>query len=306
MRGLWLAEGRVTYHDDLPDPEPGPEEALVEVSCAGICATDLLLLEGYANFEGIPGHEFVGRFEGQRVVAEINCPCGKCPQCEQGLGNHCSQRRVLGIRGRAGAFAERLTVPLENLHPVPANVSDEEAVFVEPLAAAIRIVEQLSPPPGTRALVLGDGRLGMLVAQVLEGVTVTSRRPEKQAILTGLGLPWVASDQDLEPDHFDLVVECTGVPAMLERALELVRPQGTVVLKSSWSQAAPVQMASLMVKEVHLQGSRCGPFLPALRALSTGAVQVKPLIDRSFSLSDGLEAFNRAGTPGVLKVLLRP
>lgn len=240
------------------------------------------------------------------MVAEINCPCGQCSLCEQGLGNHCPARQVLGIRGRHGAFAERLTVPLENLHPVPANVSDEEAVFVEPLAAAIRIVEQLSPPPGTRALVMGDGKLGMLVAQVLEGVTVISRRPEKQAILTEFGLPWVASDRELEPNQFDLVVECTGVPAMLDRALELARPLGTVVLKSSWSQPSPLQISRLMVKEIHLQGSRCGPFRPALRALSTGAVRVKPLIAGSFPMVDGVEAFARAATPGVLKVLLRP
>lgn len=279
---------------------------MVEVLCAGICGTDLQLLAGYAGFAGIPGHEFVGMYGGRRVVAEINCPCGECDLCRQGLGNHCSARQVLGIRGRPGAFATHVAVPLANLHDVPTGLSDEEAVFVEPLAAAIRIVEQLSPPPGTRALVLGDGRLGMLVAQVLEGVTVVSRRPAKQAILTDLSLDWVASDRDLPPDQFDLVVECTGVPAMLDRALELVRPVGTVVLKSSWCKPSEFQAARVMVKEVRLQGSRCGPFQPALRALANGSVRVKPLIDSTYALEEGPAAFERAATPGVLKVLLRP
>lgn len=213
---------------------------------------------------------------------------------------------MLGIRKRAGAFAERIAVPLANLHEVPASVSDEEAVFVEPLAAAIRIVEQLSPAAGWRCLVLGDGRLGMLVAQVLEGVTVVSRRPSKQTILTDLGVRWVASAADLSPDHFDLVVECTGVPGMLECALDLVRPTGTVVLKSSWNAPSVLDAARVMVKEVRLQGSRCGPFEPALRALATGAVRVKPLIDSSFPLEEGAAAFARAASAGVLKVLLRP
>ncbi len=287
--------------DDLPEPAG---EAVLDVLCAGICGTDLQLLQGYAGFEGIPGHEFVGLHEGRRVVSEINCPCGSCALCVKGLGNHCAARQVLGIRGRPGCFAERIAVPLANLHEVPASLSDEEAVFVEPLAAAIRIVEQLSPAPGTRALVLGDGRLGLLVAQVLEGVTVLSRRPSKQTVLTELGLPFVACDQELPTDHYDLVVECTGVPAMLDRALDVVRPCGTVVLKSSWNEPSAFQAARIMVKEVRLQGSRCGPFAPALRALATGAVRVKPLITDRFSLSEGPAAFARAAEPGVLKVLV--
>ncbi len=275
----------------------------MEVLRAGICGTDLHLLGGYAGFRGIPGHEFVGVVEGRRVVAEINCPCKLCPLCRSGLGNHCPERKVLGIRGKNGAFAQKVALPRENLHELPSRMSDEQAVFVEPLAAAFRILEQVET--GGRSLVLGDGRLGLLVAQLLPDVTVLSRRPSKQALLQGLGLPWVAASDQLEPDSFDLVVECSGAPALLDLALELVRPLGTVVLKSSWLEPSLLQASRLMVKEIRLQGSRCGPFLPAIEALAGGRVVVEPLIDRTFSLEEGLGAFQRAATPGVLKVLLR-
>lgn len=277
---------------------------MVQVLLAGICGTDLQLLAGYAGFRGIPGHEFVGLAEGRRVVAEINCPCRACARCRSGLGNHCSERRVLGIRGKHGAFAQKVAVPRENLHELPEGVSDEQAVFVEPLAAAFRILEQVET--AGRSLVLGDGRLGLLVAQLLPQVTVLSRRPSKQALLQELGIRWVASSQELDSDSFDLVVECSGAPALLDVALELVRPLGTVVLKSSWLKPSPLQASRLMVKEIRLQGSRCGPFPPAIDALATGRVLVEPLIDRTFALHDGLEAFEQAASPGALKVLLQP
>ncbi len=277
---------------------------VVEVLRAGICGTDLHLLGGYAGFRGIPGHELVGQVEGRRVVAEINCSCKLCPQCRSGLGNHCPERKVLGIRGKNGAFAQKVAIPRENLHELPPGVSDQQAVFVEPLAAALRLFEQVET--GGRSLVLGDGRLGLLVAQLLPDVTVLSRRPSKQALLEALGLPWVGSSDQLEPDSFDLVVECSGAPCLLDRALELVRPLGTVVLKSSWLEPSPLQASGLMVKEIRLQGSRCGPFRPAIEALATGQVTVDPLVDHTFPLREGLKAFQRAANPGVLKVLLVP
>ncbi len=277
---------------------------MVQVLLAGICGTDLHLLRGYADFRGIPGHEFVGLVEGRRVVAEINCPCRTCARCRAGLANHCAERRVLGIRGKHGVFAQKVAIPRENLHDLPRNVSDEQAVFVEPLAAAFRIFEQVETTG--RSLVLGDGKLGLLVAQLLPQVTILSRRPSKQSLLQKLGLRWVANAQELDSDSFDLVVECSGAPALLDLALELVRPLGTVILKSSWLQPCPLQASRLMVKEIRLLGSRCGPFPPAIEALATGRVQVEPLIDRTFALHDGLEALERAATPGVLKVLLQP
>lgn len=277
---------------------------MVDVLLAGICGTDLQLLAGYAGFRGIPGHEFVGLVEGRRVVAEINCPCRVCARCRSGLGNHCSERRVLGIRGKHGAFSQRIAVPRENLHHLPAGVSDVQAVFVEPLAAAFRILEQVET--AGRSLVLGDGKLGLLVAQLLPEVTVLSRRPSKQALLKRLGLRWVGSRQELDAESFDLVVECSGAPALLDLALELVRPLGTVVLKSSWLEPSPLQASRLMVKEIRLQGSRCGPFPPAIEALATGRVLVDPLVEHTFALQEGLEAFERAAAPGVLKVLLQP
>ena len=278
---------------------------------AGVCATDLALLRGYMGFRGVPGHEFVGvaldgPHAGCRVVGEINAACGACPTCRAGRRRHCPHRDVLGILGRPGAFADELSLPHENLHPVPEGVSDDAATFTEPLAAAFEIAEQV--PLGTigRALVLGDGRLGLLCAWALAAcgvrrVEVSGRHPERAELLPA-GCTWLAGEE-LTGRPWDLVVEATGDPTVLARALTLVRPLGTVVLKTTSEVAAPLDLAPLVVDEVRLIGSRCGPFEVALAALADGRVRVEPLVEERYDLSAAEHALERAAD-GRLKVLL--
>jgi threonine dehydrogenase-like Zn-dependent dehydrogenase len=284
----------------------------VRVTRAGVCATDLSLARGYMGFEGVPGHEFVGvaldgPLAGQRVVGEINAGCGRCRSCASGLERHCPQRTVLGILGRSGAFAEELALPARNLHPVPEEVSDDVAVFAEPLAAAFEIPAEIGLVKGAPALVLGDGRLGLLCAQVLalEGleVLVHGRHPERAAFLPA-GCRHGGPPPEEPERRFDLVVEATGDPAMLQRALLFTRPRGMLVLKTTSERPAPLDLAPLVVDEIILVGSRCGPFAPALEALRTGRVEVAPLIHARFPLAEGARAFQRAAEPGTLKVLI--
>jgi len=313
----------------VADPRPAAGEALIRVILAGICGTDLQLLKGYAGFRGIPGHEFVGEvvecetrgWIGKRVVGEINVTCGHCPWCRRGLGRHCSQRTVLGIINRPGAFAEYLTLPVVNLHEVPSNLSDEEAVFTEPVAAAAEILEQLPIAGGTRVAVLGSGRLGLLVAQVLGHagamVTLIGRREGKLALARSWGLrtfclPSEAAadggngcEKELPSRSFPIVVDATGSPAGLEEALRLVEPRGTVVMKSTFEGPAQFDTAKLVVDEITLLGSRCGNFNTALDLLSRGAVHVTEVISKVFALEQGVEAFRDAAQPSFLKVLLR-
>ena len=315
-----LEEGRVSYRTDLPDPEASDGETTVGVLRAGICATDLALARGYMNFAGIPGHEFVGRaldgpLKGQRVVGEINAACGSCVRCvaaPNGRSRHCAQRSVLGILGRAGAFAERLTLPHENLHAVPDNVPDEFAVFAEPLAAAFEIVEQLglsSRPSVDRALVLGDGRLGLLCAQVLASVglhvAVAGRHPERALHFPALrhigGIP---GSDGAGLDRWPLVVEATGDPDVLQQALGLVQPCGTLVLKTTAERPATLDLAGLVVDEITLLGSRCGPFEPAVAALSEGTLTLAPMIHGTLPLEEGVRGFERAARSGTLKIEL--
>jgi alcohol dehydrogenase len=286
---------------------------------AGICGTDLQLLEGYAGFRGIPGHEFVGvvdatpsprdeRWLGRRVVGEINVGCGSCKWCTAGVREHCLNRTVLGIREHDGAFAEFLTLPAANLHEVPDGVSDEAAVFVEPTAAACRILEQVALDEGTRVAVLGDGRMGLLVAQVLRtvtpNVTVLGRHDSKLEIARGLGLATAKSDEPVPAaDRFDVVVDVTGRPEGLARALELVRSRGIVVMKSTFHGEMPLATAPIVVDEVTLVGSRCGPFRRALDLLASGSVHVEPLIARVAPLDAFESAFLDARR--ALKVLFR-
>jgi threonine dehydrogenase-like Zn-dependent dehydrogenase len=309
-------DGALRFRPDWPEPEPPPGEARVRVLRAGVCATDLAILAGYMGFSGVPGHEFVGVVEsapdpawvGRRVVGEINAACGACPTCAAGRPRHCPNRTVLGILGRDGAFAERLTLPLENLHAVPDAVSDAAAVFVEPLAAAFRIPEQVPMGPDTRVHVLGDGRLGLLVAQVLARtgcrLTLAGRHPDKLALARGWGIPTAAADAALEPA--DVVVDATGSPAGLARAIALTRPCGTVVLKTTCAESPPFNPAPIVIHELTVVGSRCGPFAPALAALAAGTVDVAPLVAATFPLEEGEEALARAAAPGTLKVLLAP
>jgi threonine dehydrogenase-like Zn-dependent dehydrogenase len=300
---------------EMPAPLVRPGEVLIRITLAGICGTDLEVLKGYHDFTGIPGHEFVGvvadpgdsPWLGQRVVGEINLPCGRCELCRRGLEHHCRERRVLGLKGRDGAFAQYLALPAANLHAVPPEVTDAAAVFTEPLAAALAALDAASPAYGDPVLVVGDGRLGLLIAWVLalQGTEVhlAGHYPENLNLARPYGvMPFL--ERDLPPWDYGVVVEASGVPAGLELALARVRPRGLVVLKSTYAGRYALASEALVVPEVRLVGSRCGPFAPALRLLRQGWVDPRPLISQTFPLSQGLEAFERARRPGVLKVLL--
>jgi alcohol dehydrogenase len=300
---------------EIPRPQPGPGEVLVRVRLAGICGTDLEVLKGYHDFQGIPGHEFVGEvagppespFLGQRVVGEINISCGTCRRCRQGLAMHCRERRVLGLRGWDGAFAEYLTLPTANLHPVPKAMPDDAAVFTEPLAAALAVSEAAPAGPDQRVLVVGDGNLGLLVSftLALRGLDthLVGHHRDHLHLAEPYGITtWL--EDDLSLDDFDLVVEASGAEGGLNLALERIRPRGTVVLKTTISGQIPLEPALVVVPEVRLVGSRCGPFAAALRLLERGWLDPRPLISRIFPLSQGLQALDFARRKGVLKVLL--
>ena len=305
---------------DYPQPVPGPGEALIQVGLAGICATDLEVVRGYRDFRGVLGHEFVGtvvacsepdaagveeRWVGRRVVGEINIVCGACSFCRRGLPTHCTSRAAVGIAGHEGAFAEFVALPLENLHLVPPDLPDEAAVFTEPLAAALQTLSLVHVRPEDRVGVVGDGKLGLLAAQVLATtgaqVTVVGRHPEKLALAAGWELRTGRPDGLL-----DIVVECSGDPSGLATALELVRPRGTIVLKSTYQGLAEVDLSRVVVDEIRLIGSRCGPFRAALGMLQSGRVEVTSLIEASYPLADGLTALQHAGRRGALKVLIQP
>jgi threonine dehydrogenase-like Zn-dependent dehydrogenase len=314
MRAV-IFNGELTL-SDVPAPQPERAEALVRVLKAGVCKTDLEIVRGYMGFKGILGHEFVGVVEdaenrdvvGRRVVGEINCACHVCPLCQMELPHHCLQRSVLGIQGRNGAFAEYLTLPEENLHLVPENVPDEAAVFTEPLAAAFRILEQIDIDSSDRVVVLGDGRLGNLIAQVLytqtKNLTVVGNNEWKLELLRGLDIPTAHVDEPFERGQADIVVEATGSYEGFPRALELVRPEGTIVLKTTVAHPTAFDLSVPVVQEVRVIGSRCGPFRPALDALSRGSIQVEPLITDRYDLQDALSALARASQRDVLKVLI--
>jgi alcohol dehydrogenase len=302
---------------DHPEPRVVPGEALLRPLLAGICATDLELCRGYMGFTGVLGHEFVAVVEqaedpawvGRRVVGEINCPCGACPICLSGEPTHCPQRTVLGIDGRDGCFSERFALPLANLHPVPEGVPDERAVFVEPLAAACRITEQLQLRPTDRVVVLGAGRLGQLVARVLalSGARLQVTDPDAARLrLLPAGVEGLPAGEAPTLAGADLVVECTGHRDGLALASELVRPRGTIVLKTTVADPAAPPVVPWVIHEVTVMGSRCGPFAPALRLLEAGLVDPTPLISATLPLGRGVEGLEMARQPGVLKVLLRP
>jgi threonine dehydrogenase-like Zn-dependent dehydrogenase len=301
---------------DVPVPATCDETVLVRVAVAGICNTDLEILRGYLGFRGVLGHEFAGTVEqgpeewrGQRVVGEINFACRSCAICAQGLQRHCPSRQVMGIAGADGAFAELVRVPIANLHAVPAGVDDEQAVFAEPLAAAFEVLEQVHVEPGRDCTVLGDGKLGLLVAQVLHQagarVLAVGRHPHKLAILAKRGIDTVLLD-DWRGDLAPLVVEATGTAEGFELAVRATRPRGTLVLKSTVSDRPSLDLAPVVIDEIHVVGSRCGPFPPALRALELGAIDVRELITDRFPLEEAVAALHRAGESSSIKVLIRP
>jgi len=315
VRALVFQDG-LQFRTDYPLPRPGYNEALIRVLVAGICGTDLEVIRGYMTFHGVPGHEFVGVVEecgeeglqGKRVVGEINLGCGVCAYCLKRMRNHCPNRSVLGILNKDGAFADYLTLPVRNLRPVPETVTEEEAVFVEPLAAAFEIIQQVSIRPQDRVCVLGDGRLGLLVGLVLSltgcSLSVVGKHETKLAILEKRRIP-VFMQSNFAEKEFDIVVDCTGSGSGFETARQLVRPRGTLVLKSTVAQRNGVDLNSLVIDEITVVGSRCGDFGSALRALNEGTVDVTPMISRSFPLEEGIKAFDYAASPGVLKVILK-
>ena len=287
-------------------------EALVRVTLSGICNTDLEIARGYAGFEGTLGHEFVGVIEsGARVVGEINAGCGACPVCISGDSRHCANRTVLGILGRDGAHADFLKLPIANLLPVPDEISDAHAVFTEPLAAACGILERASIQQDMRVAVIGDGKLGLLCAQVMAttgaSVTLVGKHRTKLQLAERRGVETTLADR-AKPSarRFDVVVEASGSPTGFDLALDLLRPRGVLVLKSTFQGATPVNAARIVVDEISVVGSRCGRFAPALELLRTGKVDVENLISEEFPLANGVRAMARAAEPGVMKVLLRP
>jgi threonine dehydrogenase-like Zn-dependent dehydrogenase len=317
MRALHLGK-TLTLREDYAAPTPPSGEALVRVRLAGVCNTDLELVRGYMSFRGVPGHEFVGavvqcdsapEWIGQRVVGEINAACGQCETCRAGRPTHCPHRTTLGIAGRDGAFAEYLCLPIANLHRVPENVPDEAAVFVEPLAAACEITQAVHIRPTDRVAVLGDGKLGLLCAQVLQltgcDLLVIGHHEESLEILRRRGIQ-TTRRADIPMSAYDVVVEATGTPEGFATARQLVRPRGTIVLKSTYHGAVDANLTRVVVDEVTLAGSRCGPFEPALRLLAQNLVEVMPLIQGHLRLSEGLAAFERAGQRGTLKILIEP
>ncbi len=299
---------------DIPRPVCDADDALIRLRLGGICNTDLELMRGYKNFSGTLGHEFVGDviegpddWIGQRVVGEINIACGSCDLCQRGLPSHCRHRRTLGMAQYDGAFAEYFRLPVQNLHRVPASVTDQQAVFTEPLAAACQVLETFGVHPADRVILLGAGKLGLLIAQVLRltgaDLTVIVRQQRPADLLAGWGMRAAARSE--VPDGLaDVVVDCTGTAEGFADALNLVRPRGAILLKSSYADMPTANLTQLVVSEIRVVGSRCGSFDAALRLLDQRLVDVEPLIDACYPLDQAVEAFQQAARPGALKVLL--
>ncbi len=324
MQALVFDGRKLQYTTSRGAPQPAADEAVIRPLRMGVCATDLEICRGYMGFSGILGHEFVGvvekvsgaahkRWVGKRVVGTINCACGKCDMCRGGLREHCRNRTVLGIHGRDGCFADLFALPVKNLLEVPAGLDDDRAVFTEPLAAAYQVLQQLTIEGRPYITVLGDGRLGLLCAQVMSQLNATVRcvgkHPEKLALCEKWGVKHrLLEEVGLRADQ-DIVVDCTGSAQGLPIAMQMVRPRGKIVLKTT---VAPthagdaIDLSPLVVHEIQLIGSRCGPFPEALSALAADKVDVVSLISRRMKLADGMEAMRVASQPGVIKVLLEP
>ena len=311
MRAL-LFDHTLSFEKDYQEPSPAPDEAIVRVTRAGICNTDLEIVRGYMGFKGVLGHEFVGVVEGgawagRRVAGEINVACGACEMCRRGIPSQCLRRTTLGIDRHDGAFAERIAVPVANLHAVPDEVADDQAVFVEPLAAALQTLEMTHIRPTDRVILVGAGKLGLLVAQVVSltgcRLTVVTRHARQRELLDKWGIEPAERDA-LPPRDADLVIDCTGTAEGFAAALELVKPRGSIHLKSTYHGLPQADLTRVVVDEVSVVSSRCGPFDAALSLLKRGLIDVESLVDGRFGLDAGLEAFEQAGQQGMLKVLL--
>jgi threonine dehydrogenase-like Zn-dependent dehydrogenase len=315
MQALWLEENKLSLRELSQSRKPN--EALIKIRKAGICSTDLELVKGYYPYTGILGHEFVGEvvesddpsWIGQRVVGEINVVCNQCEQCLNGRPTHCENRTVLGIVNRDGTFAEFTQLPIPNLHRVPNSVPDEMAVFTEPLAAALEIQQQIQIKPTDRVLLVGAGRLGHLIAQTLAltgcDLHVVARHAHQQNLLKTRGIRIMAEEDAIaHSGRWDIVVEATGSPGGFALARKSIRPRGTLVMKSTYKGEMSVNFSSIVVDEINIIGSRCGPFEPALRLMEARQVDPTVLIADEFKLGDALKAFERAAETGVLKVLV--
>lgn len=301
---------------ERPAPQAGQGEALIRLRLAGICNTDLELMRGYKDFAGTLGHEFVGEvidgpdeWLGQRVVGEINVSCGECDMCRRGMRSHCRNRAILGLAQYDGAFLDVFRLPVANLWAVPDAVPDDAAVFTEPLAAACEVLEANVITPESRVVIVGAGKLGLLVAQAVRltgaDLTVVARRERPRALLNEWGIP-VADAADIAPGIADVVIDCTGNAEGFASALDLVRPRGTIILKSTYADLPQADLTRVAVDELRVIGSRCGPFGAALRLLAAGLVDLRPMIDARYSLADAERALAHAAQPGTLKVLLAP
>ena len=316
MLALVLENGRLSLRKDYPQPTPGPGEALLRMRYAGICGTDLALTAGYkGGFNGVLGHEYVAEvveapgnedWVGQRVVGEINTTCGECDHCRRGLLTHCQNRRVLGIIDWDGAFAEYLVSPVYLLHPVPDNVPDEMAVFVEPLAAAYAALRDVPEGVGDRVIIFGDGRLGQLIARVFqtEGYhpLLVGHHPAKLALAEQAGI-----ETTLEPlagQEYDIAVDVTGNAQAIQQIFGLLRPRGALILKTTSASKSELDFSPVVVNELRIIGSRCGPFPRAIQAMSQGVIDPRPLITAEFSLDRAEDAFELARQRNSLKVLL--
>ncbi|MBN1779594.1 alcohol dehydrogenase catalytic domain-containing protein [bacterium] len=298
-----------------PRPVPGPDEALIRVRHAGICNTDLEILKGYMDFSGIPGHEFVGEvidsrdksLTGKRVIGEINIGCGRCRLCRQHLSRHCPGRDVLGILNHDGAFAEYMVLPNRNLHIVPDCVSDLEAVFTEPLAAACEILEQIPAISGRKVGIIGDGKLAQIIARLLrlEGcdITVFGKHKHKLALLAPLKIRTANADSVSKPS-FDYIIEASGNPGGMMKAMALVRPRGTIVLKSTTHHDSGPALNALVIQEITVVGSRCGPFVPAIRLLEGKKIDLNPLITACYPIHAWRQAFEEALKKESLKIII--
>ena len=304
------------YVTDYPVPRPKRDEALIRITHAGICNTDIEITKGYMGFKGILGHEFVGIVEkcgnrsllGERVTGEINLGCGKCSFCRNQMQNHCPDRSVLGILNKDGVFAEYVTLPVSNLHKIPESISDEEAVFIEPLAAAYEIADQINISSSHKVCVLGDGKLGLLVAQALATtgcqLTAAGRHREKLSILDKTGIKTGLSSEYTERD-FDIVIDCTGSPSGISKALQIVKPRGKIVLKTTIAKKTQIDLNQFVINEISLIGSRCGPFPTAIKAVKSGQIDLRPLIDCIYPLEEGVKAFRHAASKNALKIILK-